>query len=426
LAAHSPESAIEQLWDFVGIADRVTDRVGDDVGEVENVFDQAMIDLGRLIAARPDRDPKALAHRVLDVCEGGGFGSSGALIGHLGEALGSAGRAELRRATEAALASLPPPTGEWRAEERHRSLAYRLTILADLEQDTDAYIRAIRAGGMEGTHGIDVAQRLIAAKRPAEALAWLDRPRRHAEYEDSTETDLRIAALEALGRKDEAQALRWGHFERTLSVEHLRAYLKRLPDFEDLYAEQKALCIAAAHKQAALALRFLIAWPALDRADRLVHERITGLDGRAYETLRPAADALEEKYPEAATLLYRRMVESVLDRGSSTQYPLCRAGPALLHAPRHPSAGRSCDREPCDVPRATAEGARAEIRLLGVDESEWPLSRWRSEQHPRLPATIRCVPCWNATGVPCHSTRCAQGFSAISHRPICKCLPSRW
>ena len=45
------------------------------------------------------------------------------------------------------------------------------------------------------------------------------------------------------------------------------------------------------------------------------------MDGAAYDTLRPAAEALEEKYPAAATRLYRRMAESVLDRGSSKQYP---------------------------------------------------------------------------------------------------------
>jgi hypothetical protein len=31
--------------------------------------------------------------------------------------------------------------------------------------------------------------------------------------------------------------------------------------------------------------------------------------------------ALEEIFPEAASLLYRRLVERVLDRGSSKQYP---------------------------------------------------------------------------------------------------------
>jgi hypothetical protein len=112
-----------------------------------------------------------------------------------------------------------------------------------------------------------------------------------------------------------------GGISSSLSAEHLRAYLKRLPDFEDFEAEQKALDVAARHEQAERALAFFIDWRGLDRADRLVRERLTALDGRACETLRPAAEAMEEKFPGAATLLYQRMVESVLDRGSSKQYP---------------------------------------------------------------------------------------------------------
>lgn len=180
---------------------------------------------------------------------------------------------------------------------------------------------------MEATHAAEAAERLIAANRPAEALEWLDRPHRHPDYsdyhdyQDYTAADLRIAALAALGREDEAQSLRWRTFAQTLSARHLRDYLKRLPDFEDFTAEQKALGIAAAHPRTEAALAFLVAWPALDRADRLVRERLGALDGRDYRNLRPAAEALEEKYPQTATLLYRRLIESVLDRGSSKQYP---------------------------------------------------------------------------------------------------------
>ena len=81
---------------------------------------------------------------------------------------------------------------------------------------------------MEGTHGLDVVERLIAANQPAEALAWLDKPRQRF-ADDNTDgparpsdvvhsvngadTDLRVAALEAMGRKDEAQWVRWRHFE---------------------------------------------------------------------------------------------------------------------------------------------------------------------------------------------------------------------
>ena len=325
LAAQDRERAIELLWDFLGIADTVLTRMGDGIGAVEEIFGAAMEDLGRFSAALPPRNPETLARRVLAYCERDGFGSTDALIRHMGEALGVAGRTEIRRATEAALKAVPRSAQprDWQGDAKRRHFAFRLALLADLENDADAFIAAIHGGGMEGTHGLDVAERLIAANRPVEALTWLDKPRQRFEGDDSdgADTDLRVAALEAMGCKDDAQSVRWRHFERSLSAEHLRAYLKRLPDFEDFEAEQKALEVAAGHKQTERALAFLIEWRARDRADRLVRERLAALDGRFYEVLRPAAEVLEEKFPDAASLLYRRLVESVLDRGSSKQYP---------------------------------------------------------------------------------------------------------
>jgi hypothetical protein len=321
LAGQDAARAIQLLWDFIGIADAVMERVGDAGGEMEDIFDGAMADLGRLAVIRPPGDPKALAQRVLAYCERDGFGGTNALLRHMSEALGAAGRAEIRSQTEAALkAALQAASPQdWRAAAERRCLAFRLALLADLEKDADAYIAAIRAGGMEETHALQVAERLITANRPAEALEWLDKPRRRIDGEDAGD-DLRISALEALGRNDEAQSIRWRHFERFLSAEHLRAYLKRLPDFDDFEAEQRAFEVAAAHKQAARGLAFFIEWRALDRADRLVRERLTALDGRLNEVLRPAAEALEEKFPESSSLLYRRLIESVLDRGSSNKY----------------------------------------------------------------------------------------------------------
>ena len=65
----------------------------------------------------------------------------------------------------------------------------------------------------------------------------------------------RLAALEALDRKDEAQTFCWSCFERDLSGEHLRAYLNRLPDFEDIEAEERAMAHSAATPT------FLLLWP---------------------------------------------------------------------------------------------------------------------------------------------------------------------
>jgi hypothetical protein len=323
LASQDPVAAVERLWEFIGIADDVLDRTGDNYGTVEDVFGQAMVDLGRLCADAPGSDPTELARRVLSIVEGDGFGSSAAMIRHLSKALGPKGRSEIRAATKKVLTAQPKSQGtdKWQVEERRRHLAHRLALLADIEGDVDDYIAAMREGGMDMAYTPDIAERLIRAGRPGEAIDWLKRSRRPFDDEDIKHIELMVEALEALGKKDEAQEARWQYFEKTLNVESLRAYLKRLPDFEDFEAERKAFEFAAKHRSVDTALEFFVAWPNLQRADEVVREREKELDGGAYFRLRPAAEALEEKYPAGATRLYRRMVESVLHRGSSKQYP---------------------------------------------------------------------------------------------------------
>jgi hypothetical protein len=138
--------------------------------------------------------------------------------------------------------------------------------------------------------------------------------------------DARIDVLEALGRADDAQAARWGCFERSLSSTHLRAYLKRLADFDDLQAEEKALDHAQRSRNSLQALSFLVSWPAVDRAANLVLQRSEELDGNHYEILTPAAEALAGKHPLAAMLVLRAMVDFSLRNNRSGRY---------RHAARH-------------------------------------------------------------------------------------------
>jgi hypothetical protein len=65
-----------------------------------------------------------------------------------------------------------------------------------------------------------------------------------------------VEALDALGKTDDAQAARWRYFEKSLNVESLRTYLKRLPDFDDFEDGRKAFEIAAKHRSVDVALEF--------------------------------------------------------------------------------------------------------------------------------------------------------------------------
>jgi hypothetical protein len=322
LAKTNPRAAVAQMRLLLGLATNVFERSDDGSGVLGEVFRQAGAELGRLWTLLPNRNPVALASEVLALWDADGYGETDRLLDAAGPALGPEGRAELRRLLQARLAALPLSRTPDALESWHGrgQITFRLRYLADLEDDVDAYIAATEEGGRAENFAGDIVQRLIGHGRPAEALAWLDRASGRHEGEEIRQADLRIAALDALGHCEAAQALRWEAFCRWLTPQHLRPYLRGLPDFEDVEMEDRAMAQALAHPDRNLALSFLVGWPNLEAANRLVRAHHGEMDGRDYGRLRPAAEALAERYTAAATLLHRTMAEDVLRRASSRQY----------------------------------------------------------------------------------------------------------
>jgi hypothetical protein len=188
--------------------------------------------------------------------------------------------------------------------------------------DVDAYLELFDDRQLSWPDtAADVALHLLQAGRPEQALAVLERAREATAIMDACAwDDARIAVLEALGRGEEAQQHRWQCFCRTLLIPHLREYLRRLDDFEDVEAEERALQVAEAHPQPLLALHFLVQWPALPRAARYVIEHAQAWRGEAFEIHAPAAERLSADHPVAATLLLRSMVVFALSMGRAKRY----------------------------------------------------------------------------------------------------------
>jgi hypothetical protein len=323
LGAEEPRAASELMWRFLALAEPTFRRVDDSNGLIGDEFRCAAEDLGSLLARVPGLDRTALAERLHRNMAEDEYGFTALIINSAPEALGSEGRKKLRGLLKADIARLPlrQEKEDWESVGWPRTrVATHLANLADAERDVDAYIEAVRLGQREHIDAALVAKRLIEAGRATEALDWLEKDRRARGPLDLTIADLRIAALEALHRQSEAQALRWSAFEASLSARHLREYLKRLPDFEDFPIERKAIAYARAFASALAALNFLIEWPSLEDADHLVRRRSDELDGRNYEALRRAAETLTTKWPVSATLIYRALVSSVLERGYAKAY----------------------------------------------------------------------------------------------------------
>ena len=180
------------------------------------------------------------------------------------------------------------------------------------------------------SHAIDNSRRLVAADRAAKALDFLDAADVEEDDWDRMDwQDARIDVLEVMGRKDDAQAFRWACFERDLGADYLRAYLRKLPDFDDIEAAERAIAIAMADPDLLAALQLFLDWKSPDRAADLVMERHKEVDGNHFEYLTPAADALVASHPLAATLILRAMIDFALSHGRSKRY---------RHAARHLAA----------------------------------------------------------------------------------------
>jgi hypothetical protein len=338
MAPTRPDLALELMWRFLDLAEPVLNRVDDSSGSVGDVFRLACEDLGAVaIKAKPD--PVALADRVLAALLANEYGIYDGLVPVVLPALRDAGAAHLKTRLAQVLADRKAGGRDGRADAARRALQ----DIADGQADVDAYVALVPAAERARPHtGAEIGRRLLAAGRAAEALAALEasRPKQRAararDDEDlyvsgygnsgSAWEEAYIEALDATGQAEQAQRLRWAAFEERLSSTQLRAYLKRLPDFEDVEAEDRAMQHALGFRSFSAALHFFHDWPDQARAAQLVLTRAPEIDGNLFFLLDPVAQLIEGKHPLAATLLRRAMIEDTLEGAKSTRYK---------HAARH-------------------------------------------------------------------------------------------
>ena len=345
VAKADPAEALELIWRFMALANSVFGRCDDSSGTVIGIFHAACRGLGE-IAQAAKLAPEVLAERVFNALNENDYGQYDDLIGALSPALGPTGLVQLKkRFLELSKAPLEKPRDKDRrvvgwggggplyADEissRQRETTIRLALqeIADAQGDVDAFIaQQSDAAKTVPRVAAEIARRLLKAGRANEAWSAINAiDENRPSWIPFEWEEMRLDVMEALRRKDEAQAFRWQCFERALNGAHPRNYLKRLPDFDDLEAEERAMSYALRFPNVHQALAFLVSWPALDKAAALVIQRSGELDDDHYEILSPAADALAAKYPLAATLLLRAMIDFSLEKNRVKRY---------RHAARH-------------------------------------------------------------------------------------------
>ncbi|MDC9834514.1 DUF6880 family protein [Rhizobium binxianense] len=345
VAADDPKEAFDLIWQFLAVADSICRRSNSSDSAFIETFHQACADAG-VIASSAGIGIDVLADRVFTALQDNDHGQYDPLIAEMVPALGKDGLERLKsllvqwsnepeeKPADADREILgwggdgPIYRDELYANQRQLTARIALQEIADAQNDVDAFIAqqpepTLRAPMVAA----EIADRLLLAGRAEEALEILDAADRRGWFELPFEwQSARVKALDALGRAEEAQAYQWQCFEQALNGEHLRAFLRRLADFDDIEAEEKAFAFAHGFPDVHRALGFFLTWPAPAEAAKLISNRQAELDGELYELMTPAAEMLQEKHPLAATLLLRAMIGFALDYGRSSRY---------RHAARH-------------------------------------------------------------------------------------------
>jgi hypothetical protein len=340
VAPYDANEAFELAWAFLSVAPALYERTDDSNGSIGNEMSLA-VRLIEKIAPEVQLDAEVLADRILDAVVAAGYGEFDGIIPATKPILGDAGLEHLKKITND-WAETPPQEHElehyrsWGinsttpeemvVQNRERTSSVILADIADAQGDVDAYMARYSTEQLTyGTIAPDVARRLLDAGRVDQAMQIVlnSRDAEKGSAYRMFRYDLDAVyeeCLEKLGQTDELKQHLWDTFTQTLLESALRKYLKLLPDFDDIEAEERALDFAEQYQYLSTAISFLLKWPASARAAKIIEARADELDGNSYYTMTEAADALEAEYPLAATLMRRSMIEDTLNGAKHKRY----------------------------------------------------------------------------------------------------------
>jgi hypothetical protein len=325
IAADDPVTAFELLWQFMELAPFIYARADDRRGDIGAVFDAAIQNFKNL-GPRAIPDAATLADSIWTMLCDDEHGVWDDIIGLLAPTLGDDGLARLKahvqdfaatpmargNADHDAIQFLHDLRGErdYRGELKARFVKRCLQEIAEVTGDTAAYIAQFSPEDQRHKAiAAEIAMLMLDDNAPDKSLAALYLARDSAGHRGlNAWDDAMIATLIALDRQDDAQTHRWACFEDRLSLPHLRDYLKALPDFEDVEAEDRARQYALRYPDILPALHFCLEWPDLLTGSQMVISRADEIDGDDYEFINYAVDMLRDKYPLAAVLLVRSMI----------------------------------------------------------------------------------------------------------------------
>src|SRR5271165_1999378 len=304
LLGPDPALALDLLEEFLQSDRWILERVDDSAGCIGTAYRRACQLFAR--AAPGVASPAALAERIALLVEKDDYGVRHSLLEHVPQFLDSETIARLVDRWRKQAAQGP-------GSRRDRMPLLRIETLAASTGDPQLYAEAALEGRSvedQPVIGLQVARQFVLAGRPAEALQYVSAEDKVPPHCFDEYAEILDRVYEALGRTDHLRELRKRHFLHRPDPERLERYLggleaKERPTAKDL--TRKAVFFAEL-KEGEIAAQIILAEP-------------TAFRGENYPALLPLSRSLEQGQPLAASIVYRALLEPILDRAQSKAYP---------------------------------------------------------------------------------------------------------
>ncbi len=196
--------------------------------------------------------------------------------------------------------------------------------LASLLADAPLFEKArLAAWGEPGSAArLDIAEMYLKAGDPRTALTWLVGDQDPNSFQQSERDQLLLAIHAELGNTDKVVEISWKRFREYQCVERLDDLLGVIgAENRDEVVAESVDNILANKRFSGSNAEFLLEIGCLDAAEKYLIQLNEQFDGDFYGILLPLAQTMEKAERQlAASLLYRALLDSILDRGRTKTY----------------------------------------------------------------------------------------------------------
>ncbi|MBD5780670.1 hypothetical protein IEN85_14310 [Pelagicoccus sp. NFK12] len=294
----------EEVFNLVDDSDG---SIGDPYRNVADLFSQAAVNA---------QDRLTVVDLTLDCIRNNNYGARDPIMSQAAHFLTNEEFASLLHALRQYF--LDAPKQKFRSSEQ-----FHYEFVAQSKGDPELFRRVLaetKKGELSGYDRIQLARTLCQSKRWQEALDLVQAIEAKGSWVQMIE-DIRLQAYQGLGKKEEVAAIRNAAFRSSPSPETLQAWLASIPLDKPSPARAEAIAYAESSTcNAYTVLSFLMQIKETDRAAAYAQRHIDRLSGRYWEILPKYAREFEAKHPLAATLLYRKLLEDILDSARSKAY----------------------------------------------------------------------------------------------------------